>query len=188
MPFRFRTLPPFTFATSRRDSFTLPDYYRTTRLEQYGPYYRSSEPVQDLMVNRTLTFLPSSLIASSCRKPSIFVDERAPTLFASLYVLSPPCSLKLWLLLTSFQPDIFEDDEFGLDNVAGVKVNLEHANDKPVHDGTEHIDQHPQREKWHVWLWVCGSTPYWHCNVSWLGLYLTAAIFIYVSEVSWLSE
>jgi len=35
--------------SSRRDSFTLPDYYRTTRLETYGPYFRSSEPVPDLM-------------------------------------------------------------------------------------------------------------------------------------------
>ena len=53
MPFRRQTLPSFTFTTtsSSRNSFTLPDYYRSTRLEQYGPYYRSSEPVQDLMVN-----------------------------------------------------------------------------------------------------------------------------------------
>jgi hypothetical protein len=53
MPIRGPTFPSFTLAlSSRRDSFTLPDYYRTTRLEMYGPYFRTPEPAQDLMVSR----------------------------------------------------------------------------------------------------------------------------------------
>jgi hypothetical protein len=51
MPYRRGTFHSFIFPShSRRDSFSLPDYYRQTRLEQYGPYYRSSESAQDLMV------------------------------------------------------------------------------------------------------------------------------------------
>ena len=73
--------------------------------------------------------------------------------------------LEIWL--TTFQPDIFEDDEFELDDVAGVKPKLEYADDnKPVHDGTEYIDGHPRKEERLVWLWVCGAILCWHCNIS----------------------
>lgn len=38
--------------SSRRDSMaTLPDYYRTTRVEHYGPNYRPLEKPRDLMVS-----------------------------------------------------------------------------------------------------------------------------------------
>lgn len=58
-----RTLPSFTLVvSSRRDSFPLPDYYRTTRVETYGPYYRQPEP--DLMV-RIRSFIVLLTIAHS---------------------------------------------------------------------------------------------------------------------------
>ena len=51
MRYHRQTIHSFIFSThSRRDSFSLTDYYRTTRLEQYGPYYRSSASARDLMV------------------------------------------------------------------------------------------------------------------------------------------
>jgi hypothetical protein len=45
-----RTIPSFKINNSRRNSFTMPDYHRSTRREDFGPYYRSSQPAQDLMV------------------------------------------------------------------------------------------------------------------------------------------
>jgi hypothetical protein len=55
MPTRGPTFPSFTLVlSSKRDSFSLPDYYRTTRIEMYGPYFRPSQPAQDLMVTHKL--------------------------------------------------------------------------------------------------------------------------------------
>jgi len=52
-------------------------------------------------------------------------------------------------------PDIFEDDEFEVDNMAfGIEVKLERTDDKPVHDGTEYIDEDPRQEKKLVFVWL----------------------------------
>ena len=57
MPYLRRTIPSFVFSTPpRRDSFSLTDYYRDTRLEHYGPYYRSSDSARDLMVKPAHTY------------------------------------------------------------------------------------------------------------------------------------
>jgi hypothetical protein len=48
-----KTLPSFAFVVSsaRHESFDLPDYYRPTRHEQYGPYYKEQQgSAQDSMV------------------------------------------------------------------------------------------------------------------------------------------
>ncbi|KAF9459387.1 hypothetical protein BDZ94DRAFT_1268326 [Collybia nuda] len=45
-----KTFPSFSFViSSHRESFAMPDYYRPTRHEEYGPYYREVGPPQDLM-------------------------------------------------------------------------------------------------------------------------------------------
>ncbi|KAF9462757.1 hypothetical protein BDZ94DRAFT_1260701 [Collybia nuda] len=69
-----RTLPSFSLAvSSRRDSFTLPDYYRRTRVETYGPYYRQSAP--DLMKTIDLRGRESIEYDQSFLLPDIFEDE-----------------------------------------------------------------------------------------------------------------
>ncbi|KAF8231072.1 hypothetical protein L208DRAFT_1378281 [Tricholoma matsutake] len=70
MPYRRRTLSFFTVSdSSRRESFTLPDYYRSTRIEQYGPRYRSSESAQDLM--KTIDLRERESLDSICALPDI---------------------------------------------------------------------------------------------------------------------
>lgn len=54
MPTLQHPLPSFSLVLSQgRDSPALPDYYRTTRHEKYGPYLRSSTAAQDCMVSYT---------------------------------------------------------------------------------------------------------------------------------------
>ncbi|KAF8227036.1 hypothetical protein L208DRAFT_1406081 [Tricholoma matsutake] len=70
MPYYRRTLPLFTVSNpSRRESFTLPDYYRSTRIEQYGPYYRSSESARDLI--KTIDLRGQESSDSICALPDI---------------------------------------------------------------------------------------------------------------------
>jgi hypothetical protein len=46
-----KTLPSFaSVISSGHESPGLPDYYRTTRREEYGPYHREPDHPQDLMV------------------------------------------------------------------------------------------------------------------------------------------
>jgi len=67
--------PALTFTSpSGRDSFDLPDYYRSTRLETYGPYYRSPPPVVDLM--KTIDLRGQDIgFESGSFLPDIFEEE-----------------------------------------------------------------------------------------------------------------
>jgi hypothetical protein len=113
---------------------------------------------------KTHSSLLSLLIALSCRKLFIFADEKALIRFAPLYV---SCCRIPDIHSRTFQPDIFEDDEFELDDMAfGAGVKLEHADEKSIRDGVEDADKHERRERRLVWLWVCGFIFGWHRNIS----------------------
>ncbi|KAF8236223.1 hypothetical protein L208DRAFT_1391005 [Tricholoma matsutake] len=76
MPLLNRTRPAFTSSSiSKRDSFDLPDYYRTTRLEKYGPYYRTSQPTRDLMTSVHLHGRKSDDFDLDLPLPDVFDEE-----------------------------------------------------------------------------------------------------------------
>ncbi len=51
IPLIMPAFPLFSSCFSRsRDSLTMPDYYRTTRVEDYGPYLRTAQSSPDLYV------------------------------------------------------------------------------------------------------------------------------------------
>ena len=54
MSTRYATFPSFTLAVESwmEDSVTLLDYYHNVHLEIYGPYFKPTNPVQDLMVKK----------------------------------------------------------------------------------------------------------------------------------------
>ncbi|KAF8227106.1 hypothetical protein L208DRAFT_334264 [Tricholoma matsutake] len=136
MPYRRRTLPFFTVSdSSRRESFTLPDYYRSTRIEQYGPRYRSSESAQDLM--KTIDLRERESLDSIC------------ALVCDMSALLLSCSF----MDIALQPDIPEEDELEFDNVV-----FEAAGGGSVHDGAEIPYKREKKTKWLGWLWRLSST------------------------------
>ena len=144
------TFPSFTLVleSSKRDSLAFPDYYRTTRLETYGPYFRSSEPVQDLMVGSKLHILPETHCLL-LRKLLIIVAAKVLNLRLGLawhvqLLVSPfLCSL-------TGQPNILEDHDAELDEIG--------PNGKPGFGDSELAQSRPktQGQKMLVWFEVCG--------------------------------
>jgi len=69
-----RMVPSFKFNNnSSRNSFSMPDYYRSTRREHFGPYYRSSQPARDLM--KTVDLRVRESVDSVCALPDIEEED-----------------------------------------------------------------------------------------------------------------
>lgn len=86
MPIHRRTFPSFTLAlaTPQHEATDMPDYYRSTRHETYGPYYRKSESPRDFMAS-PYNPLCSINLTSHTRKPLTFAEREVLNQVAPSY-------------------------------------------------------------------------------------------------------
>lgn len=167
-----KILPSFTsIVSSRRESFSLPDYYRATRYEKYGPYYRESAP-QDLMVCRPTYSMQPSFVSNALplRQPLIIEDVKAPTLRRDtswyLHLDAFPAPFQL---TQHPQPDIFEDDEIELESKSEHRdSDVKSADDDHMRHAEAVQCQHEneKKSKWVGCVWVCDISRFWRLHAA----------------------